>query len=408
MKIYVFAVLFAFCSMIFAQSIEEELKLLGGEDFIINENKTVQSNNNVETEQSASDTNASDTMQIASDSTQTEDVSAETTQNNSNQQADNAAVASPMPVGRRGGPSVDTSTAPKISVFDTAGVADERSIDFSRNLTEYRQPQRALFYSLLLPGLGQAYNKDYWRTGLYAAIEVGMITGAIYFKQDAKKIRKKAENYADDHFDSEKLEKFYVDLTNAGRQKYPKDSENSDTNTLNYLIFGEYSGFVDDTVNSAIDKYKDQLNSDFYSKNGVGSRRFAVQGWDDAKPTSVLDISSEIFTGKDSIDLLTILGKGETVFGTSDHQNHFISLLDDSREQSRKGSVFIVGIFVNHIASAADAFISAIIHNRRLLKEESGESTKTEEVLSRISIESDMYFDYKNDLTTKLGFVWRF
>jgi len=83
--------------------------------------------------------------------------------------------------------------------------------------------------------------------------------------------------------------------------------------------------------------------------------------------------------------------------------------MDESGKQGRRSSVFVVGIFVNHIASAMDAFLSTVIHNRKLLRDEKGEPpTKAEEILSRITIDGDMYFDKTGDLTSKLGLIWRF
>ena len=44
-------------------------------------------------------------------------------------------------------------------------------------------PQRAAFYSAVLPGLGQAYNKKYWKIPI---IYAGMATGVYFYLQNDK------------------------------------------------------------------------------------------------------------------------------------------------------------------------------------------------------------------------------
>jgi hypothetical protein len=80
-------------------------------------------------------------------------------------------------------------------------------------------PAKAAFYSAILPGLGQAYNKKYWKIPLvYGAIGTSM-----YFYLDSKKkynlyrdaYKRRLEGYTDDQFsylDSSRLiagQKFY-------------------------------------------------------------------------------------------------------------------------------------------------------------------------------------------------------
>jgi len=400
-----------------AQSFEEELKLFGAEDFLLFENATASKS-------------AETVVQVKDSVIKTDSVQNVETHENpehktertagarrGNMQASSITGATPiLPAGGAGqGRPEDTSIVNvKISIFDTAPVSRETSIDFSKSLSQYRNPQKALFYSLLLPGLGQAYNKKYWRTGLYAAVEIGMIAGAVYFRRDAKKIRIDAEKFADDHFEKKRLEKFYSELTKYGKT-IPHLDENGEEENVGELIFGYNSGFLDDDTTGVFgyEKYLQEFDLDFYGdRYGVGSA-FGVQGWDDATPDYGVDKYKNFYPDtckrdtKVHIDMRIIID-GKSVFGVSKHQNEYNSMVDYSIKQVQRSSVFVVGIFVNHIASAADAFVSAIINNRKLLKEEDGKSAKVEDVLSRVSIDSGMYLDYDNNLTSKLGLVWRF
>lgn len=65
-------------------------------------------------------------------------------------------------------------------------------------------PSKAAFYSAILPGLGQAYNKKYWKIPIY----VGGIAGGIYFYQRNDKqynryrdaYKRRLAGYTDDEF----------------------------------------------------------------------------------------------------------------------------------------------------------------------------------------------------------------
>ena len=71
---------------------------------------------------------------------------------------------------------------------DTISVANERIVvemDTLANKTPYDPlaPSRAAFYSAVLPGLGQAYNKKYWKIPI---IYAGMATGVYFYIQNDK------------------------------------------------------------------------------------------------------------------------------------------------------------------------------------------------------------------------------
>lgn len=80
-------------------------------------------------------------------------------------------------------------------------------------------PARAAFYSAILPGLGQAYNKKYWKIPIvYGAIGVSMyyyIDSSKKYHQFRDAYKRRLEGYSDDKFsfyDNERLinaQRFY-------------------------------------------------------------------------------------------------------------------------------------------------------------------------------------------------------
>ncbi|MBL4663759.1 MAG: hypothetical protein JKY22_09460 [Flavobacteriaceae bacterium] len=71
---------------------------------------------------------------------------------------------------------------------DTLQVKEERTLVIKDTLTpqvEYDPlaPSKAAFYSAVLPGLGQAYNKRYWKIPI---IYAGIGTGIYFYNQNSK------------------------------------------------------------------------------------------------------------------------------------------------------------------------------------------------------------------------------
>ena len=92
-------------------------------------------------------------------------------------------------------------------------------------------PAKAAFYSAVLPGLGQAYNKKYWKIPLVYA---GIGAGLYYYKINNTKYnnyreayKRRLEGYRDDNYqylDDSRLMKSYTFST----KKYQKiDLSNS-------------------------------------------------------------------------------------------------------------------------------------------------------------------------------------
>ncbi|CAA9202043.1 DUF5683 domain-containing protein [Flavobacterium collinsii] len=81
-----------------------------------------------------------------------------------------------------------------IGLFDTYGQADVMRSKDTIKTTEIDplRPAKAAFYSAILPGLGQAYNKKYWKIPLV----YGAIGTSVYFYIDNQK---KYNTYRDEY-----------------------------------------------------------------------------------------------------------------------------------------------------------------------------------------------------------------
>ncbi len=79
------------------------------------------------------------------------------------------------------------------------------SINFARNLKDYRSPKVAMLMSLIIPGTGQVYAAHHsWKAAIYGAVEVGMIATGVAINFKGKKGLRDAHKFADQHYSLQK------------------------------------------------------------------------------------------------------------------------------------------------------------------------------------------------------------
>lgn len=131
-------------------------------------------------------------------------------------------------------------------------------------------PAKAAFYSAILPGLGQAYNKKYWKIPIvYGAIGVSLyfyIDSSQKYNQYRDAYKRRLEGYSDDEFN------YYNDDQLISAQKFYQ--RNKDFSAL--FVIGFYVlNIVDANVDAALIQFNVNENlsvrPDVYL-NGVTSK----------------------------------------------------------------------------------------------------------------------------------------
>jgi hypothetical protein len=103
-------------------------------------------------------------------------------------------------------------------------VDSTRIVELDQNAEEVHSPRKATIYSAVLPGLGQAYNKKYWKIPvIYAGFAA--FGYFIYWNNDNYQIMKQAYS---DFTDGDPETNSYLDLD--GAQYYDLGTEPDDTN----------------------------------------------------------------------------------------------------------------------------------------------------------------------------------
>lgn len=294
------------------------------------------------------------------------------------------AVQAPHPAGK--------DTIPKAAV-ERVKVEEVKSINFARNLKDYRSPQLAMLFSLVLPGAGQAYAGNYVKTAIFGVLEVAIIGASVAYQVQGKTENIKAKHFADQHFSGTKFNAYYDSLYNFFHAREAAD------NTLS-------PAQVDSAAQADMDDifYPTQANTSYKTtfSNQVASHasdyydaiqlKSLVQGWDDCTPTFAEILAQgagTTFTGSSGgtytvhasstpdSSYLVVRGTlstdsgGLADYGFSDNQTSFANWVSKANGYYRTGFGILYVLLLNHIASAIDAGITAKQHNDRLLGKQS-------------------------------------
>jgi hypothetical protein len=135
-------------------------------------------------------------------------------------------------------------------------------------------PAKAAFYSAVLPGLGQAYNKKYWKIPLV----YGAIGTSVYFYADSNKkyhqyrdaYKRRLEGYTDDKF-------AYLDKSRliAGQKFYQRNRDLSALFILGFYVLNIIDANVDAAliqfnVNENLTAKPTIFQNDVTSRTNVG------------------------------------------------------------------------------------------------------------------------------------------
>jgi len=215
-------------------------------------------------------------------------------------------------------------------------------------------PARPMLMSLIVPGLGQLYNKSpWWKTTLFAGIEVVGIVGYWQWTQKADKIRRDYEKFADTHWS---IFNWVINTTQPppwGNLHNVSDFRLDGTHKLILHLSGsladQYSEFIssDSLVSFPDWIYSSEVtvvrDRDFYEN--IGKYDQFAGGWDDFQTTwevSAKDVG-------DSTEYI-ILTK---------NKKKYLGMRFDSNNLLTMAKYAVSALMFNHVFSALDAVWSA-------------------------------------------------
>lgn len=249
---------------------------------------------------------------------------------------------------------------------------------------KYRSPKKAMFMSLIVPGLGQAYVGHSWfnyaRGATYFLTDVALAYGWHYYvgtRQDRE--ISKYQNFADQHWRQAKYEdsvnayKVNSSTLNLHRESYCDFVQSTDTEKGKLLHGGcldpkssEYPSFkneYDDSNDSVavISRLRSAFPNAQQFYELIGKENEFITGWSDA-PAMKTDDTAWYAVDKD--------GNATKELATTPKQQAYIAMRAQANEYARMQAWFLGGMVLNHIVSAVDAALTARYHNKALYQTE--------------------------------------
>ena len=254
----------------------------------------------------------------------------------------------------------------------------------------YKNPRKALFLSLLVPGAGQLYvggnTATYVRGGVYLALEVFMWSGWGYFSiHKYNEQVKKYKNFAKEYYSIGRFERAMRDLYETDADLYGSEFNNRYMGTRKSFceaLYGtaEHGGcyhenalFFDDHTHSSnfVTQYdrnhKITLGDEMKNVKGFSNESEVFQlisesayvlGWEDAEAT----VASSLNLGDPNSETVPL--------GESDYMKKYRSMRSKANDYADMQVWFIGGLILNHIVSAIDAALTANAHNKVLYEED--------------------------------------
>jgi len=225
-------------------------------------------------------------------------------------------------------------------------------------------PARPMLYSLILPGVGQWYNKSpAWKIGLFAGIEVASIFSGLQWRKKAEDIRLKYEIFADQNWD---LETWVFNTLNTPLGNYP-DVHINGTHKLILVLTGslaeQYGNYVssDSLENNAHWVYTGEVNvlrdRDFYEN--IGKYDQFVGGW-----TDCYDPSDIQYTFPQWFEVEKDVGDSTEIIISTPNKENYVNQRGRSNDYLNMAKYAVSAVMFNHVISALEAVWSTQIRNR--------------------------------------------
>ncbi len=269
---------------------------------------------------------------------------------------------------------------------------------------KYRSPKKALFMSMIVPGLGQAYVGHTWtnytRGAVYFLADVAMIYGWHHYvdiRQNAQ--IKKYQAFADSNW----LQSKYEDSIRVSPEKLTLRNQVRETYCDAVQENGSSSGLI--LHQACIDpKQNDAFQNEYQDRNWsvdsiahrrsqfpnphafyeiIGKEQEFITGWKDANNV-VMGDSAFYEMGADGNAARDNLGR--LVLAYTPQQQEYISMRAKANDYARMQAYFLGGIVINHIVSAIDAALAAHYHNKALYQTETS-------WYDRVSLDSRLAWD---------------
>lgn len=262
----------------------------------------------------------------------------------------------------------DNRFATKVNFYNTI-YSDSLDINSKQSIL------KPMIASLVIPGFGQYINRSpWWKTALFAGVEVAGIAGYISWTNKADNITKEYENWADEYWDMKRwVNDSAILLSDIKSNGYPNvnDVRIDGSHHITIIINGKYES-SDILLENPNIEYVELRDWDFYE--GIGKYDQFVAGWDDAKSNWEI-IRKKIKNGEDELIVMT------------PNKQYYLNLRNDSNILYKNAKFAASALLFNHIFSALDALWNANKNKELSYKLDVSIGSKSNYIIKGISIQ---------------------
>jgi len=282
-----------------------------------------------------------------------------------------------------------SSMAPMVSSSSTARSRSEllgpvrvsrvRGIDEMKG--KYKSPRKALFLSLLVPGVGQAWVggsvSNYARAGFYAVTEATLLGLWYHYSVDlyGKQV-KSYEGFARTRYSIGKHESQLLTIY----QQIADDTKLKEFDGLYLSDRKIYCGAIykNPDQNNCTDVTKADNHRNFFPADETLDKSLATVGiWDENTLYRMIGSEDYVLGWTDVTDVATIASldlkdadSEHHLLGVSEDQAAYLAMRDRANRLGNYQAYFLGGVILNHIVSAVDASVAAYFHNKGLYEEQ--------------------------------------
>ena len=268
--------------------------------------------------------------------------------------------------------NLDNRFATKI---DLLNLARNSIFSDSLDINHKTSTLKPMVASLVIPGFGQYLNRSpWWKTALFASVEVAGIVGYMSWTNKADDITKEFENWADDHWDMNTwVNGSAALLSDINSSGYPdvNDVRIDGSHHITIIVNGKYESSEILLENPNIE-YVELRDWDFYE--GIGKYDQFVAGWNDARSNWEI-IHKKIKNGEDELIVMT------------PNKQHYLNLRNDSNVLYKNAKFAVSALLFNHIFSAIDALWNANKNKELSYKLDVSIGIKSNYVIKGISVQ---------------------
>lgn len=219
---------------------------------------------------------------------------------------------------------------------------ENRAVEYNFQTNERKSPFLGGIMSLVVPGAGEIYAGEYWKAGIFIAIEVAAITTAIIYDKKGDDKTVEFESFANQNWDIKRyadwtLDNLQVLNPSLNASDYRNLIINPSDGTVNWAELNKLEKAIGNGYSHSLAPFADQQ---YYEM--IGKYPQFSHGWKDSNP---LDTDYHILSPNFK-SYSTMRGKANDLYNVA--------------------STAVIGIYVNHFLSALDAAWSVANYNSEL------------------------------------------